>query len=65
MWLYWRAHTSLRNKTVPNTGTVSILNNKNKNTISKNCASFPDCITEINNTEIDHAKEIDVVMQLM
>ena len=25
---------------------------------------FPDCISEINNTEIDHRKDIDVVMPM-
>ena len=48
--------------TVSNTGTAAGSNNKNKKVIFKNCAPFTDCITEINNKEIDHAKDIDVVM---
>ena len=28
----------------------------------KNCGPFTDCISEINNKEMDHAKDIDVVM---
>ena len=28
----------------------------------KNCTPFTDCISEINNKGIDHAKDIDVVM---
>ena len=34
----------------------------NKRVIFKNCAPFTDCISEINNTQIDNAKYIDVVM---
>ena len=29
----------------------------------KNCASFTNCINKINHTQIDNAKEIDIVMQ--
>ena len=32
--------------------------------IFKNCAPFTDCISEINNTKIDNAKDIDVVMAM-
>ena len=39
-------------------------NNRNKKVIFKNGASFTDCISEINNKEIDHAKEIGVVMPM-
>ena len=28
----------------------------------KNCAPFNNCISEINNTQIDTAKDIDIVM---
>ena len=31
-------------------------NNTNKNVIFKNCAPFTDCITKINNTQVDNAK---------
>ena len=37
-------------------------NNTNKKVIFKNCAPFTNCITEINNTHIDNAKDIDIVM---
>ena len=37
---------------------------RNLNVIFKNCAQFTDCISEINNTEIDHAKDIHVVMPM-
>ena len=34
------------------------------NCLFKNCAPFTDCIREINNTEIDHAKDTYVVMAI-
>ena len=39
-------------------------NNGDKEVIFKNCATFTDCISEINNTQIDNAKNIDVVMPM-
>ena len=36
------------------------LDERNKGVIFKNCTSFTDCISEINNTQIDNAKYIDV-----
>ena len=50
--------------TVPKTGTAANPNNRNKKLIFKNCAPFIDCVSKINNKEIDHAKDIDVVMPL-
>ena len=37
---------------------------RNKGVIFKNCAAFTYCISEINNTQIDHAKDIDNVMPM-
>ena len=37
-------------------------NNTNKKVIFKNCVPFTNCISEINNTQIDNAKNIDIVM---
>ena len=37
-------------------------NNANKKVIFKDCAPFTNCISEINNTQIDNAKDIDIVM---
>ena len=31
---------------------------KNKEVIYKNCAPFTDCISQVNNTEIDNAKDL-------
>ena len=39
-------------------------NNTNKKVIFKNCAPFTNCISKINNTEIDNAKDNDVVMPM-
>ena len=33
----------------------------NKQATFKNCASFTDCITEINNTQVDSTKDLDLV----
>ena len=37
-------------------------NNTNKKVIFKNCAPFTNCITKINNTQVDNAKDIDIVI---
>ena len=50
--------------TVPNTGTPSVPNNRNKNAIFRNFDPFTNCISEINNKEIDHARDIDVVIHM-
>ena len=42
--------------TVNNTGTLAAPNNRNKKVIFKKCAPFTDCISEINNTQIDNTK---------
>ena len=39
-------------------------NNTNKKVLFKNCAPYTDCISEINNTRVDNAKDIDVVMPM-
>ena len=49
--------------TVPNTGTATVPNNI-KNIRIKNCAPLTDCISEINNPQIDNAKKIDVLMPI-
>ena len=35
-----------------------------KEVIFKNCAPFIDCISEINKTQIDNAKHLDIVMPM-
>ena len=51
--------------TVNNTAAQgAAVNNTNKKVIFKNCAPFTNCISEINNTQIDNAKGIDIVMPM-
>ena len=49
---------------VNNTVGAGAVNNTNKKVIFKNCAPFTNCISEINNTQIDNAKDIDIVMSM-
>ena len=50
---------------VNNTAAVGAdANNTNKNVVFKNCTPFTNCISEINNTQVDHAKDIDIVMSM-
>ena len=37
---------------------------RDKGVIFKNCAPFINCKSEINNTEIDNAKDIDIIMPM-
>ena len=39
-------------------------NNTNKKVIFKNCAPFTGCISEMNNTQVDNAKYIAIVMPM-
>ena len=47
---------------VNDTAVGAAVNDTNKKVIFKNCAPFTNCISEINNTQIDNAKDIDIVM---
>ena len=38
--------------------------NKNMQVLFKNCAPFTNCKSDVNNTQIDNAKNIDVVMAI-
>ena len=37
---------------------------RNRGVAFKNCAPFINCISEINNTQVDNAKDIDIVMPM-
>ena len=53
------------NISVNNTAaTVAAANNTNKKVIFKNCAPSTNCISKINNTQIDNAEYIDIVMPM-
>ena len=47
--------------TVPNKAAAGAAANIIKDIIIKNCASFTNCISEINNTQTDNAKDIGIV----
>ena len=50
---------------VNNTATADTnANNTNKKVIFKNCSVFTDCLTEVNNTQVDNAKFLDIVMNM-
>ena len=50
--------------TVNNTGTAAAPNNRSKKVILKSCAPFTNCISEINNMQVDNAEDIDIVMKI-
>ena len=53
------------NITVNNTaGAGAAANNINKKVIFKNCAPFINCVSEINNTQIDNTEYIDIEMSM-
>ena len=53
------------NISVNNTaGAGAAVNNTNKKVIFKNCAPFTNCISKINNIQIDNATDIDIVMPM-
>ena len=37
---------------------------RDKSVVFKNCAPFTNCISELNNTQVDNAKDIDIVMSM-
>ena len=45
-------------------GAGAAVNNDDRKVIFKNCAPFTNCISEINNTQVDNAKDIDIVMPM-
>ena len=50
--------------TIPNTAAQGAAANNRKNIIIRNCAPFTKCISQINNTQIDNAKDIDIVIPI-
>ena len=64
LWDYSDAYIFVStNLTVPNTGTVASPNNR-KIVLFKDSGPFTYCINEINNTQIDNAKNTDIVMSM-
>ena len=51
--------------TVPYTAAAGVdVNNVNEKVIFKSCAPFINCISEINNTQVDNDKDIDTIMPM-
>ena len=63
---YSDAHILVKGKiTVNDTAAAgAAANNTNKKVIFKNCAPFTRCISKINNSQIDDAEYIDIVMPM-
>ena len=40
------------------------VNNNDRKVIFKNCAPFTNCMSEINNAQIDNGKGVDIVMPM-
>ena len=63
---YSDAYILVKENTAANNtvGVAADPNNKDKKVIFKNCAPFANCISKINNTQIDNAENIDMVMPM-
>ena len=66
MWLKRWIYVSVKwNISVNNTAAAgAAANNAAKKVIFKNCAPFTDCISKINNTQVDNPKDVDIVMSM-
>ena len=56
-----RATTTVPNTAAAAAAAAAAAENNRQNIIIKNCAPFTKCISEINNTRIDSAKDIDTI----
>ena len=45
-------------------GASADANNTNKKSTFKTCAPFTDCVSKINNTQVDNVKDVDIVMPM-
>ena len=50
--------------TVISSGEDADANNTNKKVIFKNCVPITNCISEINNKQVDNAKDLDIVIPM-
>ena len=51
--------------TVPNTaGQGTAVNNTNQKVVFKNCVPFTNCVTELNNAQVDYAEEINIIKRM-
>ena len=63
---YSDAYTHARGTITVNNTTAegAVANNNNKKVIFKNCAPFTNCISQINNTDLENAKYLDIVIPM-
>ena len=63
LWDYSDAYIIVKGNIIVNNNAADAAdaNNTNKKAIFKGCAPLTDCISEINNTQVDNAKDIDIV----
>ena len=65
MWLYCWIYICLRNIRIPKpAGQGAAVNCANTKVIIQNCTLFTKCISEVNNTQVDNAHDIDAVMPI-
>ena len=65
LWDYSDAYILAKgNIAVNNIGTAEAPINRDKKVIFKNCAPFTNCISKINNTQIDDAEYIHIVISM-
>ena len=66
LWDYGDAYILVKGNISANdtAAPAAAANNTNKKVIFKNCAPFTNCISKINNTQIDNAEYIDIVMPM-
>ena len=63
-YIFVKGTISANNTAAAGAAAGAAANNTNRKVIFKNCAPFTNCISEINNTQIDNAKDIDIVMPM-
>ena len=61
---YSDAYILVKGNISVNNTAAAAANNTNEKVIFKNCAPFTNCISKINNTQIDNAQYIDIVMPM-
>lgn len=62
---YNDAYILVKNIPVANTAVPgAATNNEKRKKKQKNCAPFADCVSEVNNVQVDNANYIDVVMPI-
>ena len=58
------SHAYLLIKRIRTFAMAAAPNNENKKVTYKNCVPFTNCISRINNTQVDDAQDIDVVIPM-